>query len=517
MTLAFLPWSANANPEMPTQLTGFTRKAFHWLIAAFSVSAAGPSVIQAAQYQHATDQPDHHVVVDPAQIKKILEAQKGKAVQYNPNLEGPDDEDDQTANKILDNPSITVDAISNILNYGRNIACFKDTNGTKFIIEDKNGLKSIYQLKDINGIQKLTLADKVVQPNISANDDYRFTDSDGSLVFYNHPENTYKRLTYTQDANGIVSYSLEPIENLGINSDIFELNGKKIYSSITSRQFFDNKNAEGTPLRTFDAILDRFQVINYTINGVEKEYLAVGTITNKKVVMYLMDENGNLAEENGKKIDLIELFPSLIDFSEFNIYKNSKGEHLMAIKEITEINADNVVTKYAWSVLNLTKGEKYNLIYTGTQSTSENNAFKSGAPTVVEEDDGTYAIFTDGVRSYTFKLPDATNTTPSWSPTLTTIIQGLNTAEDAAAKTIDLATIGANIDPTKLTFSLSPSDLGTLTYDPATKKLTFVPNANANGTGNVTVKHAGLADQVVPITVDPVNDAPVLGAEKKFW
>ncbi len=233
--------------------------------------------------------------------------------------------------------------------------------------------------------------------------------------------------------------------------------------------------------------------------------------------MYLMDENGNLAEENGKKIDLIELFPSLIDFSEFNIYKNSKGEHLMAIKEITEINADNVVTKYAWSVLNLTKGEKYNLIYTGTQSTSENNAFKSGAPTVVEEDDGTYAIFTDGVRSYTFKLPDATNTTPSWSPTLTTIIQGLNTAEDAAAKTIDLATIGANIDPTKLTFSLSPSDLGTLTYDPATKKLTFVPNANANGTGNVTVKHAGLADQVVPITVDPVNDAPVLGAEKKFW
>ncbi|MBL7977087.1 MAG: T9SS type A sorting domain-containing protein [Bacteroidetes Order II. Incertae sedis bacterium] len=400
---------------------------------------------------------------------------------------------------------IIVNAISNILNYGVNVACFQDQNGVKFIIENKNGTKGIYEMKLVNGTYTLALASNVVQPNIAGNLDYEFTDKDGSLVFWDKGQSMFKRMVSTKDANGVVSYSFVDLDSLGINEGIFELNGKKIYFDGNSQKFYDNKDQQGNSLIQFSSILQKFQVIKYTINGVSKDYLVLaGKPLGGSDGMYLMDENGVFAEQNGEKINLIKSFPS-IDFTEFNVYKTTKGEMLMAIKEIAFTNG---VKEYKWSLLNTSTGQKYEMQYTGTQSTQ--SAFKEGAPTIVEINGKFYPMFTDGVRTYVYEIPDGS--IPSWSPTLTTFVQTLNTTEDAPAKTINLSPLGSNLDLVKLRFTFSPVSLGTLTADAVSNKLTFTPAKDANGTGTITIKHDGLADQTVAITITPVNDAPILGS-----
>ncbi|MGQ7248413.1 Ig-like domain-containing protein [Halomonas sp. V046] len=124
-------------------------------------------------------------------------------------------------------------------------------------------------------------------------------------------------------------------------------------------------------------------------------------------------------------------------------------------------------------------------------------------------------------ETFTYQITDGDGDTTT--ATLTLVIQGANDAPTASADPIVVdedgtasgTIVGTDVDGDDLSFTLTTApENGTLTLN-TDGSFTFVPDPDFNGTDSfevtVTDGHGGTTTITVPVTVTPVNDAPVAG------
>jgi uncharacterized delta-60 repeat protein len=138
----------------------------------------------------------------------------------------------------------------------------------------------------------------------------------------------------------------------------------------------------------------------------------------------------------------------------------------------------------------------------------------------------TPAANANGVATVTYTASD--NNGGTASSTLAITINPINDApaatadtatmdEDAAPITIDVLANDSDVDGDSLVINTASADIGTATI--VNNQIQYTPAANANGVATVTYtisdNNAGAASSTLAITVNPVNDAPVV-AEQSF-
>ena len=110
-------------------------------------------------------------------------------------------------------------------------------------------------------------------------------------------------------------------------------------------------------------------------------------------------------------------------------------------------------------------------------------------------------------RDFIFSSPSAPNQAPVAAATNTVV-----TDEDTASTPVAIG--ASDPDGDTLSYTLKSGfapTLGTVTF--ANGSFTYLPSANANGSDSFTIViddgHGGMVEQVVSVTINPVNDAPV--------
>ncbi|MEZ5926738.1 MAG: tandem-95 repeat protein [Hyphomicrobiaceae bacterium] len=153
--------------------------------------------------------------------------------------------------------------------------------------------------------------------------------------------------------------------------------------------------------------------------------------------------------------------------------------------------------------------------------------------TVTNNGDGTFTYAPDadfnGSDSFTYTIKDVTGRAPV-TVTVSIVVNPLNDAPAAAPTSAvsgaeDTAIAGAilasDVDGDTLTYSVPTSGTGapsrgTVSINAATGEYVYTPGADFHGTDTFTVTvsdgNGGSVEQVVTVTVNPVNDAPTTAA-----
>src|SRR5690606_26192836 len=143
---------------------------------------------------------------------------------------------------------------------------------------------------------------------------------------------------------------------------------------------------------------------------------------------------------------------------------------------------------------------------------------------VVVNRDGTYTYTPDpdfhGTDSFTVTVTDGRGGTST--ATITVTVTPVNDAPTATAPPLDVdedgsatGTIaGSDVDGDTLTYAVTtPPEHGTLVLDPETGSYTYTPDPDYHGPDGFTVTvddgNGGTTTVDVPVTVSPINDAPV--------
>ena len=132
----------------------------------------------------------------------------------------------------------------------------------------------------------------------------------------------------------------------------------------------------------------------------------------------------------------------------------------------------------------------------------------------------------NGVATVTYSIKDAqdANATSTLSITILPIndapVATADTAtmdEDAAPITIDVLANDSDVDGDSLVISNATADVGAVSV--VNNQIQYTPAANANGVATVTYtasdNNGGTANSTLAITINPVNDAPIV-AEQSF-
>ena len=132
----------------------------------------------------------------------------------------------------------------------------------------------------------------------------------------------------------------------------------------------------------------------------------------------------------------------------------------------------------------------------------------------------------NGVATVTYSIKDAqdANATSTLSITILPINDApfvtadtANMDEDAAPITIDVLANDSDVDGDSLVISNASADVGTATI--LNNQIQYTPAANANGVATVAYtasdNNGGTANSTLAITINPVNDAPIV-AEQSF-